>query len=92
MSAWASFDGYIVVRRDAHISIESVLEEIFDDYRKPVISKSEKQLNTYFYEIYFEFCEEADDAVVKFKQFIKVIKELDRTVEMDLNLHTRWLS
>lgn len=90
MSVWSSFGGIIEVRKDAHISIDDIIQDIFYECKSVVSNNSNKKSAVYLYEVHVSFDLYGDCASEKLKKFISKIKDMDKHANIDLELVARF--
>lgn len=88
MSVWSSLEGTIDLRRGCGCSISKVIEEVFDDYRKPLLYQTEHHDSTRNH-LTLEFCDDGQSALNIANIFINNILEYDHKAHIDLTFTTR---
>lgn len=88
MSVWSSLEGVIDLRRGSGCSVIKLVEEVFDEYRKPTLFQTEHFDSTRTH-ITLEFCDDGQIALDLSTKFIERIKEYDSKAYVDLTFTTR---
>lgn len=88
MSVWSSLEGVIDIRRNCKCSVLKLVEEVFDEYRKPLLLQTEHFDSTRTH-VTLEFCDDGQSALDLSTKFIEKIKEYDSKAYVDLTFTTR---
>lgn len=88
MSVWSSLEGIIDLRRGCKCSVSKLIEEVFDDYRAPVLFQTEHHSSTRNH-LTLEFCDDGQSAMNLSNKFIDKLLEYDSDAYVDLTFTTR---
>lgn len=92
MGVWSRLEGLILLDKNSKLSVRKLINEMFDDYRKPIIEYSDhSKHNLTKVEIVREWDGEGIGAAYEAKMFIDRMKEIQKDIVVDLTFTTRFL-